>query len=95
MRTLIFVSLLTMSVANAADIQCAKVGRSSYPVSADAKKLADHLKVKTCSGKTFKYAVKELGQVVKQVAPTQELIDTIAKQRESNMKGKLQGFSFN
>ena len=71
MKTLSIITLLILSTqVNAADIQCAKLKRFVRPVSKDAIILAKHLKVKTCNGRRYKQAVKEIGATIKLVRPT-------------------------
>jgi len=73
MKTLLL-SMIFISNVSAADIQCAKLKRFVRPVSKDAIKLAKHLNVKTCSGRRYKMAVKEIGTTIKLVSPTKNQI---------------------
>jgi hypothetical protein len=94
MKLFIGVLLLSSSLS-AATIECAKVGRSTYPVSKDAIKLAQHLKLKTCTGKSFKAAVKSLGQTIVMVPASAEVKALVEKTKLNAAAKKLSGFTFN
>lgn len=62
MKTLIFVSLITLFTTAQGAVVCKKSGRYWYPENATAKTIAKSLGVKTCSGKRFKAVVSKLGE---------------------------------
>lgn len=89
-----FTTLLFLASVNAASVQCAKVGRSYYPVSADAVRLAEHLEVKTCSGKTYKAALEQLGAEMDIVPAPMELTNKLAAIKAEKVKKKIGAFKF-
>lgn len=100
--TLAFVTVSSLlilgisSFANAADIVCMKVkssNKTGYPASNDAKKLASYLGVKKCSG-SFISAVNAMGESIKYVPATSELLAQLEQEKVNRMKERLSGFSF-
>ena len=87
-------SVLFIMTLHAANVECAKVGRSYYPVSKDAIKLAEHLGVKTCSGKNYKMALKQLGAEMKIVPAPQSLIKKLEDAKAAKVRAKIGSFKF-
>ena len=99
MKNLILIVATMVSFsAMAANITCADIGASSYPVSKDALKLTKHLKVSTCDGKQFKMAVKSLKQTIKSVPASAKMVADTQKAKDTKLSGKvskkLSGFNF-
>lgn len=61
MKTLMIITLATLSLSASANVICKKDGRYWRPSNEVAIKIAKTLKVKTCSGKRFQAVVKQAG----------------------------------
>jgi len=79
MKTLLILTaalLFSFSALAARDITCSKgLKGPSRPVSLDAQELTKMLKVKTCAGQRFKFAVKKAGLEISYVQPTEAQIE--------------------
>ena len=89
---LVILSILFSFAAESATVSCAKIGRYYRPVSTDAVKLADYLKVKTCTGKTFKKVLKAKGIKMTVVGATPEIVKKYDLKSEQGKR--IEAFSF-
>ena len=82
--------------AFSATVQCAKAGRSYYPVSKDAIALAEYLEVKTCGNKNsnFQAYLRDNGIKMQKVKASSELKQRVAAAAKAKRAEKLKGFAF-
>jgi hypothetical protein len=84
---------LLLSLSTFASVDCAKVNGRLYPVSESAIKVANHLKVSTCSGKRFEAAMSHLNTTINEVAPSTELIQRLDAVKAEKLAQDLKGLS--
>ena len=85
------VLILTTNVY--ASLDCARVNGRLYPVNESAIKVAEHLKVSTCSGDIYKLAAERLNTTINVVDAPQSLIERLDQERAQRQASRLEGLS--
>ena len=86
MKSLVILTLMMMSLTvSAANVECARGKKYLRPISPDAIKLAEYLKVSTCNGKRFKEIVKKEGATIKEVPATAAFIKKWGQSKKASV----------